>query len=196
MGSWDEQLFRACYGGGGGGWALGLMIAASIIGSGWTMVALLPLLLRRQSRSFASALTVTLLVTAVAVFLLKGVIGRVRPPLALSGVHALFGTPTDFSFPSGHAAGAFATATFVGMVSLRQARLEPARALQFRALAGAMVALAATIGYSRIYLGMHFPFDVMAGALLGSVLGSAGAWNYGKRRRTLALAPSPDDGAD
>jgi membrane-associated phospholipid phosphatase len=65
--------------------------------------------------------------------------------------------PTSGSFPSGHSAAAFAFATGVGHVS-------PATAVPLRALA-------ALVAYSRVHTGVHYPGDVLAGALIGTTLG-------------------------
>lgn len=64
--------------------------------------------------------------------------------------------PRTTSFPSGHAAAAFAFATGVGHVL-------PTEAIPLRGLA-------ALVGYSRVHTGVHYPGDVVAGALIGTVL--------------------------
>jgi undecaprenyl-diphosphatase len=64
--------------------------------------------------------------------------------------------PSSASFPSGHTAAAFAFATAVGHEL-------PGAAVPLRALA-------ALVGYSRIHTGVHYPADVIAGALIGTVL--------------------------
>ena len=69
--------------------------------------------------------------------------------------------PTSRSFPSGHSAAAFAFATGVGHVS-------PAAGVPLRALA-------ALVAYSRVHTGVHYPGDVVAGALIGSTLGQVTA---------------------
>jgi membrane-associated phospholipid phosphatase len=85
---------------------------------------------------------------------LKLLVGRPRP--VLEGLPPLGGAPSSLSFPSAHAFSSFAVAT--AMV-----RVDPATA------AALLVALALSLG--RPYLGMHYPSDVLAGALLGVVLG-------------------------
>ncbi len=81
-----------------------------------------------------------------------------RPRPVLEGLPPLGGAPSSLSFPSAHALSSFAVAT--AMV-----RVDPATA-------GALVvALALSLG--RPYLGMHYPSDVLAGALLGVLLGLA-----------------------
>jgi undecaprenyl-diphosphatase len=86
----------------------------------------------------------------------KLVVRRRRPKLR--GLPALIGTPTTLSFPSAHASTAFAGALAYSRVGL------PAVPLY---------ALAAGLSYSRLYLGVHYPSDVLAGALLGTAVGAA-----------------------
>ncbi len=79
-----------------------------------------------------------------------------RPRPVLEGLPPLGGAPSSLSFPSAHAFSSFAVAT--AMV-----RVDPATA------GALLVALALSLG--RPYLGMHYPSDVLAGALLGVALG-------------------------
>ena len=79
-----------------------------------------------------------------------------RPRPVLEGLPPLGGAPSSLSFPSAHATSSFAVAT--AMV-----RVDPAMSAAF------LVAIALALG--RPYLGMHYPSDVLAGALLGVVLG-------------------------
>jgi len=81
---------------------------------------------------------------------------RLRPIFTLDDVHQLMTKPiTDKSFPSDHTAVSFAIAFFVFLVS--------------RKWGSVMLILAFLIGISRIYVGVHFPSDVFAGALVGVI---------------------------
>lgn len=100
---------------------------------------------------------------------LKDLFERVRPALANPGIEALVATPGSPSFPSGHAATAFAAAIAVGAFYPR--------------LRWMLLGLAALVGISRIYLGVHYLLDVLAGTALGIVLGLAVVW---ATRRVLA----------
>lgn len=90
---------------------------------------------------------------------------RTRPYVALDRVHALIGPPlTPKSFPSDHAAIAFAIAVSVWFAWPR--------------LGGWMVAAAALVAASRVYVGVHYPGDVIVGAALGAF------WAWAVRRVT------------
>lgn len=160
-----------------GGW-LALMCVLTVIGSGWGALTVIPLFASPRTRRFGASLAGVITVTALVVFVLKSVIQRQRPYLVVPGVHPLvFEAPTDFSFPSGHAAGAFAFATFVAVVLVRRdATVSRAGSRLGRfGLALALVAAAFGIALSRCALGVHFPGDIAAGALLGATIGTAGA---------------------
>jgi membrane-associated phospholipid phosphatase len=79
-----------------------------------------------------------------------------RPRPVLEGLPPLGGAPSSLSFPSAHATSSFAVATAMS-------RVDPATSAAF------LVAIAISLG--RPYLGMHYPSDVLAGALLGVLLG-------------------------
>jgi undecaprenyl-diphosphatase len=160
------------------------MVALTVIGSGWTLLGLIPLLVHGRTRRFAVDLLGVVLVAALVVSLLKELFRRVRPCVALENIHALWDDPRDFSLPSGHATGSFVVAGFVAVAVLRS-RLGPTLSLAV-GLFG--FALAAAIGVSRVYLGVHYPTDVVAGSVLGLSLGVAGGMRH---TRTPPERPAP-----
>ncbi|HSZ04704.1 MAG TPA: phosphatase PAP2 family protein [Solirubrobacteraceae bacterium] len=100
---------------------------------------------------------------------IKRVVGRRRPGLA--GLPALTSTPTALSFPSAHASTSFAGARLYAQLGLPIVPL---------------YALATGLALSRLYLGVHYPSDVLAGATLGSLVPP---WKDGSQSAS-ALAPA------
>lgn len=145
-------------------------------GAGWvTGCAVLGLRGRSRDRFAALAAVVSML---AAVGLAQGpgkAIFRRRRPWKASAAF-LVGAPTaDFSFPSGHAAGSFAAATALSLFYPAQ------RPLLYLAATG--------VGASRVYLGHHFPSDVLAGAGLGSAVGALCGRVFQLRRREALDGP-------
>ena len=114
-------------------------------------------------RAAAMGLASVAVTATVANLVLKPLGGRRRPERTMQEVPTArqVRMPRSSSFPSGHTAAAFAFATGVGHVS-------PAAAVPLHGLA-------ALVGYSRIHTGVHFPGDVIVGALVGGVLAEATA---------------------
>jgi undecaprenyl-diphosphatase len=115
---------------------------------------------RRLYPLVALAATLSFLVATGLNALIKPLVDRDRPPEAI-GLDALVGVPASASFPSGHAMTAFATAGAVAVLAPR--------------LRWPVLALAGAIAVSRVYLGVHFWLDVLAGAALGLTIGALAA---------------------
>jgi undecaprenyl-diphosphatase len=100
---------------------------------------------------------------------IKALVGRDRPPVHYARPKALVPVPHDASFPSGHAATSFAAATILTFA--------------FPRLAPAFFLLAAAVGFSRVYVGVHYPLDVVGGAALGVLVATALRLLVANRRR-------------
>jgi undecaprenyl-diphosphatase len=92
-------------------------------------------------------------------YVLRDAIGRARPPVVYPEPEPLVGVPHQPAFPSGHAATAFACATVIAWAAPR--------------LRVPAFVLAAAIAWSRVYVGVHWPLDVLGGAALGVVVAIA-----------------------
>ena len=88
--------------------------------------------------------------------LMKEFIGRIRPCAVLEHVRMLTDCNTSYSFPSAHAVNIFAGAFFMSQA--------------FRRLAPVFYVIAAVVAYSRVYIGVHYPLDVIGGAAIGLLI--------------------------
>lgn len=127
------------------------------LGAVW-IAAALALFLKGGERKAALAIIAAIVIaTIVGDFALEPLVARPRPCDVDAAVQLLVARPTDFSFPSGHAAAAFATTSVLFLARSR-----------WRIPA---VILASLIAFSRLYLFVHYPTDVLGGALLGILCG-------------------------
>lgn len=85
--------------------------------------------------------------------IIKPLVGRIRPCNVIESVHLLINCTKSFSFPSSHA-----TNIFTGTILL---------SFVYRKLKVPLLIIAALVAYSRVYVGVHYPFDVVAGIILG-----------------------------
>ena len=111
---------------------------------------------KRQDRLGLVILVAVVLLSDFASNTFKHLFERIRPCSAFEGVRLLVGCGGSFSMPSGHATNIFAAMVFL---SARYRRFWPA-----------FIFIAFVVAYSRVYVGVHFPSDVIAGAFLGSVI--------------------------
>jgi undecaprenyl-diphosphatase len=143
-------------------------------GNGWLLFLLLATLMDRQrgwkaTRAVAPALW---LATATVEHPIKKWFRRRRPFISLIEAIIVGRKPGSYSFPSGHSAAAFAGAVLL-------AREYPTNARGF-------FGLASLVAFSRIYLGVHYPGDVLSGSFLGMVL----ARIYSRLLRRVGIAKS------
>ena len=129
----------------------------------WIVISLLLLCFKRTRKAGAVALLAMLLGLLCTNVILKNLVARPRPYLVVDGLLPLMSPPDPNSFPSGHTCAAFA---FAGAMC---------RGLERRWAKAAAVAAAVLMGFSRLYVGLHFPSDVLAGMCVG-LLCSQGAW--------------------
>lgn len=135
-------------------------------GEVWIALAVILLLFRRTRRTGAAIALALALNFLCCNLLLKPWIARIRP-CDVSGIALLIPRPTDYSFPSGHTAASFAATSAL-------------RASGSRLWLPAFF-LSLLISFSRLYLYVHWPSDVLAGVFLGIAIGYLG-------RKLLLLA--------
>lgn len=133
------------------------MLAVSIAGLTYIWFAwAIPLWMAGRKRE-ALDLLLLIVLADVFTFLIKYAVGRPRPTDVRTVSTPLDDFSSDFSFPSGHATRAFAASLFLS--------------LKLRRYTIPLFLYSTLIAFSRIYVGAHFPTDVLAGALLGLTLG-------------------------
>ena len=140
---------------------------SNLLGLWWFCVvvvaAVVAFHLRREERSAAMAWVALGIVVWVLPELLKALVARPRPALWAALVEA-----PGFSFPSAHAAGSAALYPVLGWLVARR------RGFPARAGVGLGLLVALFVGFGRLYLGVHWPSDVLAGWALGLVIAALG----------------------
>jgi undecaprenyl-diphosphatase len=140
------------------------MIGATRAGDGWLWYAVGAVVLGFGGPQRLAAVAAAGLAAGAGILLfvgLKRLTGRPRPCALAPHAWSTLLPPDRFSFPSGHSITAFAVAVPL--------------ALAYPALGPVLLLCAANVAASRIFLGMHFLSDVLAGSALGALLGYA-AW--------------------
>ena len=112
---------------------------------------------RKIGLAVACALIFSLIICNVTI---KPIIVRIRPYDLRDGIELIITRPTDFSFPSGHT-----SISFAGAIPIF---------LQNKKLGIPALILAILIAFSRLYLYVHFPTDVLGGIIVGSICGVLG----------------------
>ena len=119
----------------------------------WILVGVILLLFKKTRKCGLTVLIALLFSLIVGNILLKNIVARPRPCWIDETINMLIAVPKDYSFPSGHTFASFAAAVSVF--------------LYYKKAGTAAVILAFLIGFSRLYLFVHFPTDVLSGAVLG-----------------------------
>ena len=134
-----------------------VMVTLSVIGRGgaiWIAITIVLVVLDRSRRRPAAGVLVALaLALAMTDLVIKPMVARARPFDASVATRVIDRRPLTYSFPSGHVASSVAAA-------ITLSRLWPAGRL-------VLWSLATLVAVSRIYVGVHYPLDVLGGAMLG-----------------------------
>lgn len=164
-------------------WLTEPMVFISHLGNAglFWIILCLSLLLSKRTRKMGIcgllALILSALITNVA---LKNIVARIRPYEQFSDLQLLLERQSDFSFPSGHSCSSFAAACALYRASDRR----------IRKITAALIVLAGAIAWSRLYVAVHFPTDVIAGVLLGILCGWLACKLYGMyEKRKIKTAP-------
>lgn len=145
-----------------------MVFVTSLGNAGWFWIVLgLGLMISKKYRKGGILVLGALIFSALfGNIILKPLVARPRPCWVRDTVQLLIAVPRDYSFPSGHTQASSAAASAL---------------MQTNKKAGiSAYILAALIAFSRLYLYVHFPTDVLAGILIGICCGLLSGWIFGK----------------
>ena len=137
----------------------------------WIILGLALLAVKRTRVPGLLVLAAVIASGAIDNMVIKTVVDRARPYLAVPGIQNLI-TVHGSSFPSGHAGSSFAAAGVMWQTLPRPYGITA-------------VALAVLIGLSRVYLGVHYPSDVLGGMLIGLTIAWTIVWLYRRSRQRV-----------
>ncbi|MBZ9608762.1 phosphatase PAP2 family protein [Clostridium estertheticum] len=135
-----------------------VMVAITSLGDNgaiWIIMAIALMVNKKYRKIGFMALLALLLSAILGEVILKNVVQRIRPSADIPAVDLLIVKPLSYSFPSGHTTSSFAVAGVL--------------AKHFKNYALEIFSLAALIAFSRLYLYVHYPTDVLGGVLLGLI---------------------------
>lgn len=123
----------------------------------WILISIILLIPKKTRR--VGILSLLALVGSFIIdnIILKNLVARTRPYEVVQGLKLLIGKQNDFSFPSGHTGSSFASAVILYKELPKKYGIP-------------LIGLATLIGFSRLYLGVHYPSDVLGGAIIGTLI--------------------------
>ena len=134
-----------------------IITSAGNLGIIWIVISVL-LITKKDYRVLGQTILIALVITTIiGEGIIKNIVKRKRPFYGDDDKELLISRPITYSFPSGHTASSFAVAT-VFIKTDNAASLE-------------IILLACLIAFSRIYLGVHYPSDVIGGGIIGTLCG-------------------------
>ena len=140
----------------------------------WIVLAVVLLILPKTRKTGIIVVAALLMDLVLCNLILKNLVARVRPYDVNTAIAILIKKPLDFSFPSGHTAASFAAMTALFLAKMKKVWI-------------AALVLAVLIAFSRLYFYVHYPTDVLGGAVVGilsGIIGYAIVEKIDKRRRT------------
>lgn len=129
----------------------------------WILLCIVLLILPKTRKSGVVLMAALLVDPVVCNVILKPLVHRIRPFDVKTGIELLVKRPTDYSFPSGHTAASVASVMALYLAGEKKIWV-PA------------LVLAVLIAFSRLYLYVHYPTDVLGGMIIGIAAGAIGYW--------------------
>jgi undecaprenyl-diphosphatase len=151
------------------------MIISTYLGNGgiiWIIIAAILIINKKYRKIGFMALGALILSTILGEGILKHIVQRTRPSEDITAWNFLIAKPLSYSFPSGHTTSSFAVAGVL--------------AKYFKRYAFGFLGLASLIGFSRLYLYVHYPTDILAGAVLGLMCSRIIIYLFGKSNLNIS----------
>lgn len=150
---WIQSVFKCAF----LDWFMPIVTSLGNAGIVWIIICVL-LLTYKKTRKYGVMMGCALILCLlIGNLFLKPVVARVRPFDINTAIDILIKKPLDFSFPSGHTMSSFAAATVLVYMDKK--------------IGAISFVLATIIGFSRLYLYVHYPSDVIIGLFIGVLLG-------------------------
>ncbi len=149
---WIQENVRA-------DWLTPIVTAITYLGNAgifWIILSLFLVIIPKQRKLGLQCGTSLILHLLLVNLVAKNLFARVRPYEVIDGLTNLIGKQSDFSFPSGHTASSFAVATVLLMRAPKKLSIP-------------MLIFACLISLSRLYVGVHYPTDILGGVAIGIV---------------------------
>lgn len=162
--TWDASVITAIYENVHSAFLTMFFRIVTLLGEGgifWIAVAVILLFFKKTRRSVICIGASLLIGVIVGNGIIKNVVARPRPYDAIAGIESVVSHLSDYSFPSGHSLCCFEAATALAMNRTKWA---------IPAYVGAVL-----VAVSRLFLFVHYPTDVICGALLGVLFGVLGS---------------------
>ena len=143
-----------------------LMCAITRLGDAgifWILLCIVLLIVPKTRKSGIILMAALLVDLVVCNGILKPLLHRIRPFDVKTGIELLVKRPTDYSFPSGHTAASFASVMALYLAGEKKIWIPS-------------LVLAVLISFSRLYLYVHYPTDVLGGMVVGLAAGVLGYW--------------------
>lgn len=154
-----------------------LMVFITTLGNAgaiWLLISILLMLNKRFIKIGFMASMAYMLTAILGEGVLKNVIQRGRPFESMKGIELLISKPSSFSFPSGHTGFSFA-ATGVLAKYFRKYRIP-------------LFILASLMAFSRVYLCVHYPSDIIGGIILGLICSQISIWVFDRESESAGIS--------